>query len=215
MRSMKRVLVVLSLMALVPVGHVDCAEPTVEPSEGSKSVTLEVVATTMSQIVLQWTTGPANRTSFQLQRATDPSFAANVKTYRIVKNTLLFSDTDREPVSKRTFMPDQSGPVLDPKTTYCYRVKVDLADGGAILSNTVRARVSGPVRGKEGDLWADVVLGKPNFGENVCYYPTKYGLCFPGGVLIDRTVSSIVRDIGDFDWARVLIYKKPFKNIRY
>jgi hypothetical protein len=204
---MKRVFVVLSLMALVPVGHVDCAEPTVEPSEGCRSVTLEVVTTTMTQIVLQWTAGPANRSAFQLQRATDLSFTENVKTYPVDKGTLLFSDTDRDPFSKRRFMPHRSGPILDPKTTYYYRVKADLAEGGVIFSNTVSAGVSGPVRGKEGDLWADVVLGKPNFGENVCYHPTKHGLCFPGGVLIDKTVKPNRMYIADCNNNRILGFK--------
>ena len=76
-------------------------------------------------------------------------------------------------------MGDKSGPLLDPKTTYYYRVKANLKNGESRYSNTVKAKVSGPVRGKEGDLWADIVLGKPDFCTNTTYRPSKYGWRFP------------------------------------
>ena len=150
---------------------------------------------------------PANTSSFRLERLTSRSFTENLKTYSIDKGTRPFSDTDREPVSKRRFMPDRNGPVLDPKTTYYYCAKAKLNGGGSLCSNTVAARVSGPVRGKEGDLWADVAPGKPNFGENVAHHPTKYGFSHPGGVLIDKTVKPNRMYIADCNNNRILGFK--------
>lgn len=45
-----------------------------------------------------------------------------------------------------------------------------------------------PVRGVAGDLWADVVVGKPNFGEITPNEVTARRLFNPGGVLVDRSV---------------------------
>jgi hypothetical protein len=42
-----------------------------------------------------------------------------------------------------------------------------------------------PVRGVSGDLWADLVLGKPNFGEFSPDQVTNTGLFNPGGVVVD------------------------------
>ena len=207
MKSVYCAIVVSSLMLFVSATPTECAEPATPAPDASKSLKLEVVATTMTQVVLQWQAGPASTSSFQLQRATDPSYTENLKTYSFDKGTFIFSDTDREPVSKRRFFADKRGPLLDPNTTYYYRVRTSLEGGGSLESNTVSARVSGPVRGKEGDLWADVVLGKPHFGENVCYQPTKLGLCFPGGVLIDKTVKPNRMYIADCNNNRVLGFK--------
>lgn len=45
-----------------------------------------------------------------------------------------------------------------------------------------------PVRGLEGDLWADVIIGKPDFGEITPNQVTNTRLFNPGGVLVDRSV---------------------------
>ena len=206
MKSTCYVFAALVVMPLFLVGGSECA--TTKPGPPSKSFRLELVATTMTQIVLQWkVASPAYISSFELERATDPSFTQNVKTYALDKGTFIFSDTDRAPVSKSRFMGDKGGPLLDPKTTYYYRVKANLSEGGSRYSNTVNARVSGPVRGKEGDLWADVVLGKPDFGTNATYRPTKYGTAFPGGVLIDKTVKPNRMYIADCNNNRILGFK--------
>ena len=195
------------VMLLVPAGCLGGSEPPSQTPKASKSFELKVIATTMTQIVLQWKAGSLDVSSFQLERATNPSFTENLKTYSIDKGTLLFSDTDRVPVSKTRFTGDQRGALLDPKTTYYYRAKASLNGGGSRYSNTVSARVSGPVRGKEGDLWADVVLGKSDFGGNVCYQPTKYGVDHPGGVLIDKTVKPNRMYIADCNNNRILGFK--------
>ena len=144
-----------------------------------------------------------------------------MKTYALDKATFLFSDTDRVPVSRNRFtgvsVTSQNavvdiglckgGPLLDPKTTYYYRAKANLGEGGSRYSTTVHARVSGPVRGKEGDLWADVVLGKPDFGTNAIYRPSKYGAAMPGGLLIDKTVKPNRMYIADCNNNRILGFK--------
>jgi hypothetical protein len=173
----------------------------------SKSFKLGVLATTMTQIVLQWEGEPATTASFEVERATNPAFTENVKSYSLDKASFLFSDTDREPVSKNRFMGDKGGPLLDPDTTYYYRVVANLAGGGSVYSNTVGARVSGPARGEEGDLWADIVLGKPDFCTNATYRPSKYGAAFPGGVLIDKTVRPNRMYIADCNNNRILGFK--------
>lgn len=45
-----------------------------------------------------------------------------------------------------------------------------------------------PVRGQAGDLWADIVLGQPDFSEVVPHKVSSRRLFHPGGVLVDRSV---------------------------
>jgi sugar lactone lactonase YvrE len=45
-----------------------------------------------------------------------------------------------------------------------------------------------PVRGVAGDLWADVIIGKPDFGEDTVNQVTHARLFNPGGVTVDRSV---------------------------
>ena len=44
-------------------------------------------------------------------------------------------------------------------------------------------------RNVPGDLWADIILGKPDFGEITPNEVTSNGLFNPGGVLVDRSVA--------------------------
>jgi hypothetical protein len=195
MRAVAAVVIVSLLVFWPPRGQ--AAEP----------FSLEVVATTMTQIVLQWSNPPANTALFELQRATDSAFTQDLKTYQLDKTTLLFSDTNRPPVSKTRFMGNLGEPLLDRNTTYYYRVRAVLEGDSEQFSNVVHGRVSAPVRGVEGDLWADTVLGASDFGENVVYHPTKYGVYYPGGVLIDKTVKPNRMYIADCNNNRVLGFK--------
>ena len=52
---------------------------------------------------------------------------------------------------------------------------------------TVTPRVA--VRGVSGDLWADVIIGQPNFGDFTPHEVTNGRLFNPGGVEVDRTVT--------------------------
>jgi sugar lactone lactonase YvrE len=49
-------------------------------------------------------------------------------------------------------------------------------------------RAAAPVRGVAGDLWADVVVGKPDFTEITPNEVTARRVFNPGGVLVDRSV---------------------------
>ena len=44
------------------------------------------------------------------------------------------------------------------------------------------------MRGVAGDLWADVIIGKPDFGEDTVDQVTHARLFNPGGVTVDRSV---------------------------
>ena len=172
MRPTRDVSVRLCLALLLSGGPLAFSQPTARAPETSKGFELEIVATTMTQIVVQWKGEPAQTASFELERATNSAFTENLKAYPIDKGVFLFSDTDREPVSKARFMGDKGGPLLDPQTTYFYRVRANVTGSGSPRSNTVSAKVSGPARGVEGDLWADIVLGKPDFCTNATYRPS-------------------------------------------
>jgi sugar lactone lactonase YvrE len=161
----------------------------------------------MTQIVVQWRNEPESTSSFELERATDASFTQNLKSYSLERDTFILADTDRELVSRRRFLGDKRGTLLDPDTDYHYRLKANLNDGGSQYTNTVSARVSGPVRGLEGDLWADVVLGKTDFGANASYLPSKDAVSHPGGVLIDKTVKPNRMYIADCNNNRILGFK--------
>ena len=50
------------------------------------------------------------------------------------------------------------------------------------------ATAATPVRGNPGDLWADIVLGQPDFGQITPNQVTARRLFNPGGVIVDRSV---------------------------
>ena len=50
------------------------------------------------------------------------------------------------------------------------------------------ARAATPIRGASGDLWADVVLGQPDFGQITPNEVTPRRIFNPGGVIVDRSV---------------------------
>ncbi len=61
-----------------------------------------------------------------------------------------------------------------------------------------------PTRGVAGDLWADVVLGKPDFSEITPYEVTPHKLFNPGGVVVDRSADSGRAYVWDAGNSRVL-----------
>jgi subtilase family serine protease len=61
-----------------------------------------------------------------------------------------------------------------------------------------------PVRGVEGDLWADVILGKPDFTEITPNEVVPYKVFNPGGVFVDRTVSPGRAYVWDSGNSRIL-----------
>ena len=67
-------------------------------------------------------------------------------------------------------------------------VTIQASYNGVFLSPqlTVTPRVA--VRGVSGDLWADVIIGQPNFGDYTPHEVTNGRIFNPGGVEVDRTV---------------------------
>ena len=63
---------------------------------------------------------------------------------------------------------------------------------------------SGPVRGVAGDLWADVILGKPAFSEIATNQVVPFRLFNPGGIVVDRTSNPGKAYIWDSGNSRVL-----------
>ena len=61
-----------------------------------------------------------------------------------------------------------------------------------------------PVRGVAGDLWADVIIGKPDFSEFTPYEVVPFKVFNPGGVTVDRSVSPGRAYIWDSGNSRIL-----------
>jgi len=170
------------------------------------SLTLKVFATTMTQIVLKWDDPSENAISYELQRDTGPSFSNPTK-YTFAKDSMnfnfkLFSDTNRTPESTQQFSGLPQYALLDRNTTYYYRLTAARPSGYVETSSAVSAKVSEPVRGVEGDLWADVVIGKPDFAQNSQRKTNTSASRFAGGVLIDHNLNKMY--IADTNNNRIL-----------
>ncbi|MXY22703.1 MAG: tetratricopeptide repeat protein [Dehalococcoidia bacterium] len=63
---------------------------------------------------------------------------------------------------------------------------------------------SAPIRGISGDLWADVILGKPDFSEIATNRVVPFKLFNPGGILVDRSSNPGKAYIWDSGNSRVL-----------
>ena len=172
-----------------------------------QSPRLHAVTSTMTQIVLRWDDPFADAVGYELQRAIDPTFQQDLRTYSLGASVRMFADTGRDPLSKQRFTGEPGLPLLDPDVTYYYRVRVLRSAGETALSKMVTSRLSAPVRGKEGDLWADVVLGKPDFAQNVVGRPNRYGASMPGGIILDRSTRPNAAYIADCNNNRILAFR--------
>ena len=74
------------------------------------------------------------------------------------------------------------------------------------LSQTLLLPPLSPVRGVAGDRWADVILGKPDFGEVTPNLVTASRLFNAGGVLVDRSAHPNRLYVSDGGNSRVLGY---------
>lgn len=81
---------------------------------------------------------------------------------------------------------------LEAGTDYYYRVRAVTPSGWQESNIIGPHRIAVPAnpseipRGEVGDLWADVVLGQPGFGENAWWKTDPFHIQSPGGVLVDR-----------------------------
>ncbi len=84
------------------------------------------------------------------------------------------------------------------------QVVIDASYAGATLSATLTVTPREPVRGVEGDLWADAILGKPDFTEVTPNEVVPYKVFNPGGVFVDRAVSPGRAYVWDSGNSRIL-----------
>jgi hypothetical protein len=84
------------------------------------------------------------------------------------------------------------------------QVTITASYGGATRSATVDVMPRSPVRGVAGDLWADVIIGKPDFSEVTPNQVSNRRLFNPGGVLVDRSVRPNRMYVYDAGNSRVL-----------
>lgn len=75
---------------------------------------------------------------------------------------------------------------------------------GVTRTATLTVQSSGVVRGAQGDGWADVILGKPDFSEFTPNEVVPYKVFNPGGVHVDRSVSPGRAYVWDSGNSRVL-----------
>ncbi len=184
-----------------------------QPTEPPPPLSLEVFTTTMTQIILQWKDSFPNTKSYELQRDLDPKFP-NPTTYTFEKGSTafkfkLFSDTNREPGTKHQFLGHPDGPLLERGTVYHYRIKAKFRGRRKKISNVVSAQVSGPIRGIEGDLWADIVIGQQDFLRVLYGETTDHSTLLPGGILIDRNTAPNRVYIADTNNSRILGFSNP------
>ena len=120
-----------------------------------------------------------------------------------------------EPLLARLVSPTVTVPAGASSATFLLKT----APGGGTLKTTISAMYQGvtveallrlpplsPVRGLPRDPWADVVLGKPGFGEMTPNLVTASRLFNPGGALVDRSVNPNRLYVYDGGNSRVLGY---------
>jgi hypothetical protein len=143
---------------------------------------LRVMGSTNSEIAVTWqpVTGA---TRYVVERRTDPTSGTADGSYSVASAITAYGDTGWPANDRRRFY---APPNLSVGVPYYYAVRAQLP-GGEILSNCVVVQLATqPVRGVTGDLWADAVLGKPDFAQNAYLKTTAKGVELPGGVLIDK-----------------------------
>jgi len=70
-----------------------------------------------------------------------------------------------------------------------------------------QTQARGPVRGEEGDFWADIILGQRDFTQIAPHETVPDKLFHPGGVVIDKTVTPNVLYVVDSGNNRVLGFR--------
>lgn len=158
----------------------------VEAACTSGDFELRHVGSTTVQIATAWAP-QAGATSYGLQRSLTPDFASAV-TYTLSSAINAYGDTGRLPADRSKFFAPS---VLSSGATYYYRVVAHFSGSADRFSDCVSAQLaSGPQRGTAGDLWADVVLGQPDFGQNAWAKTTASVLQWPSGAVFDTRPST-------------------------
>ena len=84
------------------------------------------------------------------------------------------------------------------------QVTIQASYNGVTISPTLTVTPRVAVRGVIGDLWADVIIGKPDFSEFTPNEVVPYKVFNPGGVFVDRSVSPGRAYIWDSGNSRIL-----------
>lgn len=178
------------------------ASPTLALCTCPDQFPLRLVGSTTLQIAVAWDAVPEAQ-HYVLERSTTCSFSP-AATYVLPNSVTAYGDTGKQPSDRFRFH-DPSG--LSAGIDYYYRVRAQAADHSEQVSSCVSARLAaGPVRGVAGDLWADVVLGQPDFGQNEFRKTTAAATQWAGGVRIDRAHSPQRMYVADANHNRVLGY---------
>ncbi len=169
---------VVVLMGIVPNAHaLQCS------SVGSFK--LRSIGSTALEIAFAWEP-VAGATGYKVDRATSCGAGAQ-STQTVSKYVHAFGDTGKAVDDPDRFLP----PTGLASSTYCYQIRALLPNNNQLISNCLNGqRILGPYEtrphDKEGDLWADAVLGQDDFTENGFGRATAYSTHNVGGVLIDK-----------------------------
>ncbi len=150
---------------------------------------LRLAAATTVEIALAWDAVPG-AVSYILERSASAAFApSETAELKLPGSVTGYGDTGRDPLDGSRFRMGSVGPPAGfrPGATYHYRLKAALAEKAQVLSNPVEASLATkPRRGEPGDLWADVVLGQPDFFQYNYGKLTLTSANLAGGLAIDR-----------------------------
>lgn len=141
-------------------------------AEGSFNV--RVISTTGLGVTLSWDPVP-NAIRYTVYRgiSTTNPYAGGFAYSALPATVTTFTDNGGDMVStNRGFANEKSGGRLRAGTKYVYFVGAAVPGAAEVRSDAVRASLAqAPVRGVEGDFWADAVLGQPNFFSNTLLTP--------------------------------------------
>jgi hypothetical protein len=166
----------LIVSSVLPV----CAE-----TFATDGIWLRFVTSTRTQIVLGWSvSGDEAPVGFELQRSLSSDFLSPT-TLTLPPDVNFYSDTGFSPTYKLRLKTTN----LDYGVVYHYRIRAEYESSYSDYSNTVVGSLRYPVRGERGDLFADIVLGQPDFGQNSRCATTPEALDMGGGIFIDTTSS--------------------------
>ena len=173
------------------------------------SFRLRTVDATTVEIALAWQ-AVNDASTYVLERDTTPAFAAPTS-YTLSSTTHAYGDTGRSPDSKVRF---HAPSALAAALPYYYRVRAkfaaqpdqlsDCACGQLALGPPADRSSAGPHGDGSGDLWADIVLGKPDFGQNAFLKTNDTATQFAGGVLLDKSRSPQPLYVADSNHNRIL-----------
>jgi hypothetical protein len=168
------------------------------PATRSSPIRLRIAATTTIEIALAWDPVPGASAYF-LERSPVPSFEPRTtQAIPLAPEVTGYGDLGCGPYEASRFGAGHHVKEFDRGQLFAegregsggkqyYRLKVRMTDGEERISESVSARLAEkPIRGEQGDLWADVVLGQPDFYNYNYGKLTLFNVNLAGGLAIDR-----------------------------